>query len=99
MNIDEKMQAGQTLTITTTSGSVYIFYGGRFSKNGRESDLIVDLFFFDPQKLGIVRTWQEFHGTVTKIDTVDVGLCMFVSGQNDWWLSSPITSIEENEND
>lgn len=84
------------VAVTTTSGSVYIFHAGRFSKNGQESLPTANLFFFDPQKLGIVRTWQEFYGLVTKIDTVAVGLCMCVRTQDDWWLSSPITSIEEN---
>ena len=90
------------IKITTKSGSYYTIDRGYFAKNKTEWHSIQELYFFKLEDLPKFRSWTEFYEVslnMLKISHPQVGLHMYISGRDVWWISTEIISIEEIEND
>lgn len=84
--------------ITTKSGTVYQIANGRCQRgDGAYSyfTLIQKPYCIKNEDLEGVTTWKEIYAL--EKHPVQVGMCLYVSGRDEWWLSTPITSIEEIE--
>jgi hypothetical protein len=93
------------MNITTKTGSKYTVKGGHFSRNGGISWRIQEIFFFDRNARGNVSSFDDFYDliyidAIQKMDKPSVGLSMYVSSSDGWYISTEIISIsEEDDND
>lgn len=94
-----------SMNITTKTGSEYTIKEGYFSRNGGINWRIQEIFFFDRKAKGKVSSFDDFYGlidldAIKKISKPSVGLSMYVSSSQGWYMSTEIISInEENDND
>jgi len=80
--------------ITTESGAIYAIRRGRCTKTSSRgarynSFSVVEIKSVPPTFSGTV---LDIHNLPAKEPTI--GDLMFVSGRDEWWLSTPIRSIE-----
>lgn len=82
--------------ITTKSGSVYEIRGGRFTKNGKDMmSLYGNPFCISAEDLEKAENWVDIYASEHL--PLQAGLCMYITGRDQWWLTTPIVSIEEEE--
>lgn len=82
--------------ITTESGRVYRLIGGRCSRGDWSSfTLIKAPYCIDREDLVGATTWTEIWAAPKH--PIQIGLCLAVEGKDEWYLSTPIVSIEEIE--
>jgi hypothetical protein len=93
------------MKITTERGSEYRVKDGYFSRNGGISWRIQEMFFFDRKGKIKISSFDDFYGlldvdAIWKMDKPAVGLSMYVSSSDGWYMSTEIIFIdEENDND
>lgn len=83
------------MKVTTEAGSVYdIDSHGICIKTNAEGRRVGSFkpFIVKPVPVS-VRSWWEIH-ELPDGDPV-VGQCMYISGLNTWWLTTPVVSVEE----
>lgn len=80
--------------ITTKSGSVYRIQGGRCAKNDNIMfTLIKEPYCIDKEDLKDATSWKDIFEAPQ--NPIQVGMLLYVHGRDEWWLSTPIVSIEE----
>lgn len=80
--------------ITTDSGAIYAIRGGRCSKTSSRGARYDSFYIFDMKSVPLT-----FSGNLLDIRELPaaepkVGDLLFISGRDEWWLSTPIRSIE-----
>lgn len=82
--------------ITTESGTIYRIFGGRVARNNTSSfTLIKTPYCIDMEDIKDATTWTEIAAAPQH--PIQVGKLLYVSGRDEWWLSTPIASIEETD--
>lgn len=83
-------------TITTKSGTIYRLFGGRVARNNTSSfTLVKEPYCINKEDVKDATTWTEIWAAPKH--PIQVGLCLMVEGRDEWWLSTPIASIEETD--
>lgn len=81
-------------TITTKSGSIYILDGGRCSKNDNIMfSLVKEPYCIDMEDVKGAQSWDAIWAAPSH--PIQVGMLLYVHGRDEWWVSTPIVSIEE----
>ena len=79
--------------ITTKTGSYYEIKQGRWRKNGRGGwQSVWGMQGLDRLN---VKSWADITSTEGRLIPVQVGLSMYISSADEWWISTPVMSIEE----
>lgn len=81
------------MVITTESGSQYRIVDELCKKYNAEG-MIVDVFKVWEMKAvePWVKTWEDLHEST---EEVQVGMSMYISGRDGWWITTPVVSITE----
>lgn len=84
------------MKITTKSGSVYRIEGGRVWKNDNIAfTLVKEPYAIDFEDIEDVTSWDDIFAAPKR--SIEVGRHLYVHGRDEWWVSTPITSIEEEQ--
>ena len=84
--------------ITTKSGSIYRLWNGRCSKNDNIMfTLIKEPYCIDYDDLKNAESWNDIFSAPKH--PIQVGMALYVHGKDEWWVSTPIVSIEETEDE
>lgn len=81
--------------ITTKTGAVYKLHDGLWKKNGGPYNRTWSNFCVSNETLENAKTWDDVHNSEHL--PIQVGLCMYIAGRDEWYLSTPIVSIEETD--
>lgn len=81
------------MEITTESGAKYVIQSGLCMKTGGDGTKHASFMVFSMKAIP-----ADFTGTISDIYRLpdsepEVGKCLFVSGRDQWWLSTPVTGI------
>jgi hypothetical protein len=82
------------MKITTESGAEYTVRGGIWQKNNGYAQKVWEMHCIHNEDL--IR-WFE-RESYEKLE-VQVGKKLYITGKDEWWLSTPIVSIEMEEGD
>lgn len=79
--------------ITTKTGSYYEIKHGRWRKNGQGGwESVWGMQGID--RLNIT-SWDDITNPEATLVPVQVGLSLYITSRDSWWLSTPVVSIEE----
>lgn len=92
------------IKFTTQTGSYYTIdvRNGRWGKNSRPVNTVWEYAAVpdwldqraEVMEAGLIK-WSQTHGEMYRLPTV--GECLYILGRDVWWLSTPVVSIEEEE--
>jgi hypothetical protein len=94
------MEDDKYIKMTMESGSVYTYEHGIVVINpvdgSRYAIKAWDLFAFDPEE---IHNWENLSKFITEVERKDiaVGRRVFVSGKDDWRISTKIIKLEERD--
>ena len=77
------------VTITTETGSKYVLEHGRYRKNEGWPVTIFAMYCVEDD----VESWTDVYSEHFRLP-LTVGKRMYISGRDEWWLSTPIVKIE-----
>ena len=84
------------MRITTESGAVYEIIGGICCKTGHRGEVYSPFMVWTMKAIdqdNPPATWEELR-TIPDGDP-EIGKRMYVSGKDEWWISTKVVSIEE----
>lgn len=81
------------MKVTTESGSEYVFQAGVCIKNKRHAFKVWSLKVVDPDT---GYTWKDVWA-LPDVEQPEVGKRMYVSGKEDWYLTSPVVSVGDSD--
>lgn len=81
--------------ITTESGSVYTLQHGFWRKNNGSFNKTWRKFCISNETIESAKTWQDIYDAEPL--PLQVGLRMYITSRDEYWLSTPIVSIEETD--
>ena len=81
------------MVIVTESGSQYRIFNG-LCKKYDSTGAMVDMFKVWEMKAiePWVKTWEDLHESNVP---VQVGMNMYISGKDNWWISTPVVEMHE----
>ena len=82
------------MIITTRSGAVYTVRGSIWQKNDGFAQKVLWMHCVHPEDFGL---WVD-NLPYTHFE-VQVGMKLYIGGKDEWWISTPIVSIEKEEGD
>lgn len=77
------------MRVITESGAIYTIEGGRWRHN---DDYLISLWEMKSVPKD-AKTWDDIHSSTLLAPAI--GFRMFISGKDEWRISTPVVSIEE----